>query len=91
MPITRSAKKALRQAKRRTIRNAARTRTWKTAVKQVRKLIAAKNVADAQKALPSMQQALDKAAKKRALSYRTAARLKSRIAKSLAAAKSASR
>ena len=56
----------------------------KDAVKTMGKSIVAKS-ADAAKMLPTLQKAIDKAVKKGTLHANTAARMKSRIAKRLAA------
>src|SRR3989344_5126787 len=63
MPITSSAKKALRQNTRRAKRNVVRKETYKKLVKGYRKLVAEKNTAEAAKQLPLVYQALDKAEK----------------------------
>jgi small subunit ribosomal protein S20 len=83
MPIIKSAKKALRQAKSREARN----RKWKdairTAVKTVQKTVAAKKTEEAKKALSSAYKTIDKAAKKHILQKNRASRMKSRLAKSI--------
>lgn len=79
MPITKSAKKALRQTRRRTVRNLRRKETYKKVLKQVRKLLAAKKLADAEKLVPQAYKALDKAAKTGVLKPNAAARRKSRL------------
>lgn len=55
----------------------------KDSVKKVSKAVAAKNVSEAEKSLPALYKALDKAAKNGTIKKNTAARMKSRIAKSL--------
>lgn len=80
MPITRSAKKALRQSFRRRARNITRKEAYKTLIKQIKRLAPS----DPQKTkglLPQLYQALDKAAKTRAIDKNKASRLKSRLAK----------
>jgi small subunit ribosomal protein S20 len=79
MPITQSAKKALRQSERRRERNAKIKKAIKAAVKEVRRLAKAKRAEDAAKLLPRAYQALDKAAKKGVIKKNTAGRLKSRL------------
>jgi len=80
MPITSSAKKALRQNVRRRARNVSRTDAYKTAVKYYKKLIAAKKLDEAKTELTKVYQALDKAAKAGAIKKNKASRLKSRLA-----------
>ncbi len=80
MPITSSAKKALRQNTTRRKRNEARKETYKKAVKEYRKLIVAKKFDDAAKAFPAVFKALDKAAKTKVIEKNKASRLKSRLA-----------
>ncbi len=87
MPITQSAKKALRQNARRAKRNVARKETYKKLVKGYRTLIAEKNTAEAAKQLPLVYQALDKAAKNKVIERNKASRLKSRLSSLLAAKK----
>lgn len=79
MPITRSAKKALRQAKRRAIRNARRRDAYKSAIKRIRQHAAAKRIAEAEKLVPEAYRAIDKAAKTNVINKAAAARLKSRL------------
>ena len=74
MPITKSAKKALRQNKRRRARNFARARAWKEAMKNAKKNKSAEFLARA-------YQALDKAAKRGVIKKNTASRKKSRLAR----------
>ena len=80
MPNLDNAKKALRVADRKRVLNDRRRRAMKTAVKSVK---ASKADTDLAKAF----QAIDKAAKKGVIKKNTAARKKSRLAKSLAKAK----
>lgn len=85
MPITTSAKKALRQSERRRLRNLRQTRGLKALVKTYRELLVAKKKSEAAKMLPGVYQALDKAAKRgKILKSNTASRLKSRLARALA-------
>ena len=83
MPITSSAKKALRQNIRRAKRNVTRKETYKKIVKNFRNLIAEKNTAEAAKQLPAVFQALDKAAKNKVIERNKANRLKSRLSRLL--------
>jgi small subunit ribosomal protein S20 len=79
MPITSSAKKALRASERKHVYNIRRKRIVADASKQIRDLIAAKKVAEAKKLLPAAYKALDKAAKGNTIKNNTASRKKSRL------------
>ena len=79
MPITKSAKKALRQSVRRRTQNVLRREAYKKEVKNFRKLVAAKNLNDAKALLPKVFKALDKAAKTNVIKKGKADRLKSRL------------
>jgi len=81
MPITKSVKKALRQSKRKHVRNLKRVRAYKEAVKEVKKLVSAGKQEEAEKLLPKVYKALDKATKTKVLKKNAASRKKSRIAK----------
>lgn len=81
MPITKSAKKALRQNVKGKIRNLKRKEALKSLVKQTRKLAVAQNKEGAARILPKLYQALDKAAKRGIITKNTAARKKSRLSK----------
>ena len=81
MPITRSAKKALRQPRHRTIRNLRRKEAYRKVLKQIRKLLAAKKIKEAEALVPQAYKALDKAAKTGVLKKNAAARRKSRLMK----------
>jgi small subunit ribosomal protein S20 len=84
MANTSSAKKAQRVALRRRVINSRRKSAMKDAVKGIGKALTAKS-ADAMNMLPTLQKAIDKAVKKGTLHANTAARMKSRIAKRIAA------
>ncbi len=81
MPITKSAKKALRQSKRRRAGNLAKKFAYKAAVKKVRTLALAGDKKEIQSALSLAYKTLDKAAKTNVIAKNKAARLKSRLAK----------
>ena len=83
MPITSSAKKALRQSARRRARNLVRQDAYKTAVKNFRKLVASKKLAEAREGLARVYKVLDKAAKTGVIKHNKASRLKSRLARLL--------
>jgi small subunit ribosomal protein S20 len=83
MPITSSAKKALRSSKRKKVFNARRKNELQSVVKEYKKLIINKSEAEAQKLLPKVQKAYDKAVKTGLIKKNTASRKKSRLAKKL--------
>jgi len=87
MPITKSAKKALRGTKRRQIKNLERKSAYKRAVKDVNKLTAEKRFEEARAKLALAFKTLDKAAKSNTIKKNKANRLKSRLAKRLAQSK----
>jgi small subunit ribosomal protein S20 len=79
MPITSSAKKALRQNVRLKKMNLVRKGAYKDAVKEYRSLVESKKFDEAEVALQKAFQKLDKAAKKNAIKKNKASRLKSRL------------
>ena len=85
MAYTKNAKKANRVNKHRRVFNARHKKAVKDTVKATTKLIAAKKPADAEKSLPALYKAIDKAAKHGTIKKNTAARMKSRITKRLQA------
>ena len=84
MPIIKSAKKALRQSKKRRAGNIKKANAYRTAVKSFRKLVATGKKDEAKKYLPKVYKALDKAAKTGVIKKNKASRLKSGSAKFLA-------
>jgi small subunit ribosomal protein S20 len=80
MPITDSAKKALRGSARKRVFNARRKDTLQSAMKKMKKSVAAGDKKEAQKFMSQVQKALDKAAKTGLIKKNAAARKKSRIA-----------
>lgn len=85
MPITSSAKKALRQNITRRARNLKKKEAYKKAVKEFRSLVSGKKIDDAKAKLAGVFKALDKAAKTKVIEKNKASRLKSRLARLLAA------
>ncbi len=81
MPITQSAKKALRQSKTREERNLAHKKKIKDLSKRVQSLVEENRKEEANKLIPNLYKAIDKAAKKGVIKKNTAARKKSRFAK----------
>lgn len=80
MAITKSAKKALRVSKRRRVFNLRRKNAIIEVVKKIKKLVAEKKLAEAQKLLSLAYKACDKAAKNGTIHKNAAARKKSRLA-----------
>lgn len=78
MPITKSAKKALRQSIKRRQKNLQKKETIKDIIKKIKKLIAQGKTEEAKTLLPQAYQTIDKAAKSY-LAKRTASRKKSRL------------
>lgn len=79
MPITSSAKKALRASEEKRVYNVRRKNAIDQAVKEVKKLALAGKVKEAKVALSKAQQALDKAAKANYITKNAASRSKSRL------------
>lgn len=83
MPITKSAKKALRQNLKRRVRNLRKKREIKNLRKQVQTLSGSGEKQETEKLLALVYKKLDKAVKVKIIKKNKAARLKSRIAKSI--------
>jgi small subunit ribosomal protein S20 len=83
MPITKSAKKALRQSKRRRIGNLSRINAYRNTVKQFKKLVTASQLKEASAKLAVLYKSVDKAAKSGVIKSNKAARLKSWAQKAL--------
>jgi len=81
MPITASAKKALRQNITRRARNLAKKEAYKKLVVGYKKLVVGKKLDEAKKMLPVLYKSLDKAAKTNVIAKNKASRLKSRLTK----------
>lgn len=79
MPITTSAKKALRGSRRKRDMNLRQKKVITDTVKKFRKLLAEKNMKDAKALFPTVQKTLDKAAKTGIIKKNAAARKKSRF------------
>jgi len=84
MPVTTSAKKALRQSKKRGARNKQVRVKVRDVVKEMRTLISAKKIEEARAILPKLYKTLDKAVKVGVMKKNTASRKKSRLTLSLA-------
>lgn len=81
MPITKSAKKALRQNKRREAKNKIYKNKMKGLIKDIRILALEKKKEEAKKLLPQVYKILDKSAKENIIKKNTASRKKSRLRK----------
>lgn len=79
MPITSSAKKALRASKKKRVFNIRRKSATEKIMKEFRRLITAKDKAAAAKLVPDIYQALDKAVKTKYMKVNTSSRTKSRV------------
>ena len=79
MPITSSAKKALRASQTKRVYNLRLKAAIDGPIKEIKKFAAAKKKDEAQKLVPVVYKALDKAAKKNYIKKNTASRLKSRV------------
>lgn len=84
MPITKSAKKAIRQSQKRRTRNVQQRTKIKDLLKEVRSLVSQNKTKEAKELLSQVYKLLDKAAKTGLIKKNTASRKKSRIAKLLA-------
>ena len=81
MPITKSAKKALRQNVKRKARNLVYKKKMKDLIKKVRSFVSEKKIEEAKKLLPQVYKILDKSAKVGVIKKNTADRKKSRLTK----------
>lgn len=79
MPITSSAKKALRASKNKAVYNAKRKDAISDVTKKIKKLVSEQKFRDAERLLPKAFQVIDKAAKTHLIHKNTASRKKSRI------------
>ena len=79
MPITKSAKKALRGSKKKRVFNLRRKNEMNSVVKEYKKLVLAKKADEAKKLIPKLQKAIDKAKKRGVIKKNTASRKKSRL------------
>jgi small subunit ribosomal protein S20 len=83
MPIKQSAKKYMRASDKRKAQNLKLKKSFREVIKKMQELVKAEEMEEAKKLLPSIQKALDKAAKVNVIAKNTAARKKSRLAKML--------
>lgn len=87
MAITSSAKKAYRSSLKKRVFNVRRKQDMDTVVKKIKRLLAEKKIAEAQKLIPQAYKALDKAAKEHTIKKGSADRKKSRLVKLIARTK----
>ena len=81
MAITKSAKKRIRSSERKRVFNLRRLRTMRDIISDFLKDIKEKRVEDAEKKLPELYKAIDKAAKRGVIKKNNASRKKSRLTK----------
>ncbi len=81
MPITRSAKKALRVSDKKNAINTRTKKALKEGAKSIEKLVTAKNWKDAKSSLSAAYSAIDKAAKNGVIKKNTANRKKARLSR----------
>lgn len=79
MPITKSAKKALRGSSKKRSFNIRRKKDLISVLKEIKKLVAEKKTDEARKMLPKAYKVIDKSAKKGLIKKNTASRKKSRL------------
>lgn len=79
MPITKSAKKALRSSGRKRYFNIVKKDEINKAIKQINKLISLKKLKEAKEFMPKVQKILDKSVKTGLIKLNKASRKKSRI------------
>jgi len=83
MPITKSAKKALKQNRRKRVFNIRRISKMRSLIKESKILINDKKKGEALKILPQVYKAIDKATKRGVIKKNTASRKKSRLVKAI--------
>jgi small subunit ribosomal protein S20 len=79
MPITSSAKKALRVAAKKKVFNVRKSSDMEKSIKSFKKLVKENKIKEAEKMLPSVYQVIDKAFKIKFIKKNAAARYKSRV------------
>ena len=83
MPVSNTAKREIRVATRRTMRNKSIRTTCKTSITKAERLIFTSNIDEAQKAVVAAISTLDRAANKGVIPANNAARRKARLMKKL--------
>jgi small subunit ribosomal protein S20 len=84
MPITQNAKKAIKSSARKRVFNIRKQRVLHEETKTFKTLLKEGKKEEAQKLLPTVYKAIDKAAQRGLIKQNTAARKKSRLTKALA-------
>ena len=79
MPITKSAKKALRGSQKKRVFNTAKKEQINKAIKELKKLISEKKMKEAKALMPKVQKILDKSVKTGLIKMNKASRKKSRL------------
>ena len=87
MPITKSAKKALRGSEKKRLFNVNKKELINKAIKKVKKLVSEKKLKEAKEFMPEVQKILDKSVKTGLLKLNTASRKKARISAMITKAK----
>ncbi len=83
MAITKSAKKRIKSSERKRVFNLKRLRTMKSEIKNFLSFVTKKDVEGAEKSLPTLYKAIDKAVKRGIIKKNNAARKKSRLVKKI--------
>ena len=83
MPVTQSAKKALRQSRRRRERNLTKMAAVKKEIKTLKRFVAAKDKKNAVQALAKVYKVIDKAVKTNVIPKNRANRMKSQLTKAI--------
>jgi small subunit ribosomal protein S20 len=86
MPVTKTTKRRPAQIERRRVVNSKRIIEMRKLIKEANALLTANKVEDAEKLLPKIYKALDKATKRGVIKKNTASRKKSRMTKKVAKA-----
>jgi len=84
MPITKSAKKALRGSERKRVFNLRRKRVMKDTIKEITNLVLAGGKKEAEEKLSVAYKAIDKASKRGIIKKNNASRKKSRLSRMIA-------
>ena len=80
MPIKQAAKKYLRASGKRHVQNVKIKESFRESIKKLNELVKSGDIGEVKKYFPSVQKALDKAAKSGVIKKNTASRKKSRLA-----------
>jgi len=83
MPLIKAAKKSLRSDAKKAVFNLRKKRALKSAEKEIKDLILRKKRPEAEKVLPNLYRAIDKARKRGVIKKNTASRKKSRLVRAI--------